>query len=392
MEQFERLAFGLEALTEEPAAGRSQATAPVVPSLWSRPVAARLLTADSAELVSLDPALLTVAGRRRPVWLGTRLLPGGRLVVDRPGGRPHRADRRGAVLSPAGLGPVAIGSAAARPRDRARFTPQAPQLPARAGRGRGRRARLLAPAGDARVGAAGAGAARRRSSRMPGWIGTSRRPGRLGRLAPFAAVGRALGAGRGWRAALDRRRLPAGRRPSRCSPSIDWRGRRVAGFRAGLLGTVTRADRRDAHLPAARRATRSRRPGPRIAARRRGAERRDPRGCLAGGAVSGGALSGAGAPAGALEPQARDARCPDRCRGVWSSRARRPPGPTTRPGRCSRSRSSAPGERRLSALLTGSHGEDNDALRLTRFDSATALPVPERAREPLGAVSRPTTR
>jgi hypothetical protein len=33
-----------------------------------------------------------------------------------------------------------------------------------------------------------------------------------------------------------------------------------------------------------------------------------------------------------------------------------------------------PGERRLSSLLTGSHEEDNDALRLTRFDSAAALP------------------
>jgi hypothetical protein len=33
-----------------------------------------------------------------------------------------------------------------------------------------------------------------------------------------------------------------------------------------------------------------------------------------------------------------------------------------------------PGERRLSALLTGSHDEDSDALRLTRFDSATTLP------------------
>ena len=33
-----------------------------------------------------------------------------------------------------------------------------------------------------------------------------------------------------------------------------------------------------------------------------------------------------------------------------------------------------PGERRLSSLLTGSHEEENDALRLTRFDSATALP------------------
>ena len=83
MEQFERLAYGLEALAGEPARRCSRrSTAPVVPSLWSRPIAgqtARRRFGRSSS--SLDPALLTVAGRRRPVWLGTRLLPGGRLVM-----------------------------------------------------------------------------------------------------------------------------------------------------------------------------------------------------------------------------------------------------------------------------------------------------------------------
>ena len=81
IDQFERLAYGLEALAEVPASRTPRTTLPVVPSLWSREMAKRQVASDSSDVVSMDPALLAVGGRRRPVWLATRALPGGHLVV-----------------------------------------------------------------------------------------------------------------------------------------------------------------------------------------------------------------------------------------------------------------------------------------------------------------------
>jgi hypothetical protein len=94
-DQFERLAYGLENLSEKPAPRTTRGSPPAVPSLWSREMAKRHVATDSTDVVSVDAALIGVSGRRRPVWLATRLLPGGRLVVsaladDRtgPGGEP----------------------------------------------------------------------------------------------------------------------------------------------------------------------------------------------------------------------------------------------------------------------------------------------------------------
>jgi uncharacterized protein len=95
LDQFDRLAYGLEALSERPAPRTTRARPPAVPSLWSREMAKRQVATDSTDVVSVDAALIGVAGRRRPVWLAIRALSGGRLVVsaladDRagPGGEP----------------------------------------------------------------------------------------------------------------------------------------------------------------------------------------------------------------------------------------------------------------------------------------------------------------
>jgi len=81
MEQLERLAYGLEGLRDAHLAPISRPMPPAVPSLWNPAVVARVLPADSSHLLSIDPALLTRQGKRRPVWLVVRSDPGRRVVV-----------------------------------------------------------------------------------------------------------------------------------------------------------------------------------------------------------------------------------------------------------------------------------------------------------------------
>jgi hypothetical protein len=81
-DQFERLAYGLDAMSEQTGPARSRESPPAVPSLWFPAMASRLLAADSVDIVNTDPALLTVAGRVRPVWLIGRSMPGGRFVLN----------------------------------------------------------------------------------------------------------------------------------------------------------------------------------------------------------------------------------------------------------------------------------------------------------------------
>jgi hypothetical protein len=81
MEQLERLAYGLEGLRDTRLEPISQPMPPAVPSLWNPAVVARALPGDSNHLLSIDPALLTRQGKRRPVWLVVRSSPGGRVVV-----------------------------------------------------------------------------------------------------------------------------------------------------------------------------------------------------------------------------------------------------------------------------------------------------------------------
>jgi hypothetical protein len=81
MEQLERMAYGLEGLSDSRLETFGQPALPGVPSLWNSAVVARTQPADSAHLVSVDPAVLTRQDRRRPVWLVVRSDPGQRVVV-----------------------------------------------------------------------------------------------------------------------------------------------------------------------------------------------------------------------------------------------------------------------------------------------------------------------
>ncbi len=194
---------------------------------------------------------------------------------------------------------------------------------------------------------------------------------RLGRLAPFAQWGeptaRVVDGELIW---IADGYLPAMAFP--LSQSIVWRGRRVAGFRAGLLGTVS------AQTGATRIYLR---PGADALASAWAA--------IAAGvvepsiAIPEAVWRAAPYPEDLFRVQARQLERSSlkpgslgirtaaeavelpRAETAWSE-------DTTGPVR--EIAFERPGERRLSALLTGSHEEDNDALRLTRFDSATALP------------------
>jgi hypothetical protein len=194
---------------------------------------------------------------------------------------------------------------------------------------------------------------------------------RLGRLAPFAQWGdpsaRVVDGELIW---IADGYLPAMAFP--LSPSIDWRGRRVAGFRVGLLGTVS------AQTGATRIYLR---PGADALASAWAA--------IAVGvvepsaAIPEGVWRAAPYPADLFRVQARQLERSSLKPGTLGIRTGAEGMELPRPEAAWSDDSTGPvlaiaferpGERRLSSLLTGSHEEDNDVLRLTRFDSATALP------------------
>ena len=81
IEQLNRMAYGLEGLRETRLEAAEQPAPPPVPSLWNAAVVARTHAGDSAHLVSVDPAVLSRQGKRRPAWLVVRSDPGQRLTV-----------------------------------------------------------------------------------------------------------------------------------------------------------------------------------------------------------------------------------------------------------------------------------------------------------------------
>jgi hypothetical protein len=370
LEAFQRQAYGLESLSEAKGPRGTRATPPPVPALWSESMATRLLAGDSVDVVSVDPALLNIAGLRRPVWLATRALPGGRLVVsaladDRTGPageglfyRPQDSVPKPLVAPLMDLGPGAYHGQAPGYRIGNDDAPgvtldswprrillawalQAPEL--------------LGPlASDARA----------------DWALSPVR--RLARLAPFAdwgePVARVVDGELLW--------LVDGYVPAEAFPlatRIDWNGRPVAGVRAAMLATVS------AQTGVARLYLR---PGSDALA-------------SSWAAVAQGVIEPAAAipeavwraapyPVDLFRVQARqiefsarkvvgslggrtgaEAAEPPKADMVW---ARDASGPILTVAY------ERPGERRLGALLIGSREEENDALRLTRFDSATALP------------------
>jgi hypothetical protein len=81
IERLERMAYGLEGLRDVQLQTTAEPAPPVAPSLWNPAVVARTHAADSAHLVSVDAAVLTRQGRRRPAWLIVRSDQGRRVVV-----------------------------------------------------------------------------------------------------------------------------------------------------------------------------------------------------------------------------------------------------------------------------------------------------------------------
>ncbi len=81
MEQLERMAYGLESFRDTRFEAAGQPAPPAVPSLWNPAVVAWAQPADSSHLVTVDPAVLTRQGKRRPVWLVVRSQPGHRVLV-----------------------------------------------------------------------------------------------------------------------------------------------------------------------------------------------------------------------------------------------------------------------------------------------------------------------
>jgi len=373
IETLQRLAFGLESLSEEPsgtgARSADRVTPPVVPSLWNPAMVTRLLGADSVDIVSVDPAVLNVGGRRRPVWLATRTLPGGRLVLsaladDRtgPAGEALFYRQQDTMPLPFAVPLLDLGSGA--------HHAQSPQYRV----GKDEDAGIALDSWPRRIGLAWT----LQAPELLAPLGSGARvdwalspSDRLGRLAPFAEwgvpVARVVDGELLW--ILDGY-VPAAAFP--LSSQVEWRKRSVAGLRAALLGTVS------AQSGAARIYLR---PGADALA-------------SAWAAIAEGVVEPASAipdavwravpyPIDLFRVQARQLERSGRKLGTLSGRtageAAEPPRPETwwaadTTGPVLTLVFERAGERRLSAFLQASHEEGSDLLRLTPFDSATALP------------------
>jgi uncharacterized protein UPF0182 len=369
VDQFERLAYGLDVLSEGAPFPRARETPPVVPSLWTPAMAGRLLAADTVDIVDTDPAMLAAGAHARPVWLIGRNLPGGRFVLhaladDRTGqgGEAVYYRQRDSVPQPLvtpwlDLGPSAFhgGSPPYRlNRDEEpgvaldswlrrlllAWSLQAPELLGHLERG----------------------------TRLD-W---SLAPGeRLNRLVPFAVwdepVARIVDGELVW--VVDGY-LPPSTFP--LSPRTEWRHRRIAGLRAALIGTVS-AQTGAVHVFL--------RPGSDALA---GAWAAVAAGVIEPAAALPEAVwRGAPYPADLFRVQARQLERSPRRLGVLSGRTGSDPNELPRSeiawaddttGPVSVATYELPGERRLSALLVGSHEDAADALRLVRLDSTNALP------------------
>jgi len=369
VDQFERLAYGLDALSEGPSIARGRDTPPIVPSLWTPAMAARLLAADSVDIVDADQALLSVGGRPHPVWLIGRTLPGGRFILnvladDRTGPRGEALYYRAqdSLPQPQAVPWIELGTAGFHGRSPA-YRLDRDEQPGVALDSWLRRVLLAwslqAPELLGHV--------------EPGtrvdWSLTPTERAR--RLVPFAAwgdpVARIVDGELIW---LVDGYLPATAFP--LSSRVDWRQRRIAGLRGALLGTVS-AQTGAVHVFL--------RPGSDALA-----------GAWA--AIAAGVIEPAAAlpeaiwrsapyPTELFRVQARQLERSPRRLGVLSGRSGTDVNELPRvdaawaddtTGPVNVAAFEVPGERRLTALLVGSHDEATDVLRLARFDSASSLP------------------
>lgn len=80
-DRLNRAAYGLEALSEGRQIPRGPPAPPSVPSLWSVEAVGKVAAADSSEVLAVDPSVLSVRGSPRPVWLAVRGSGTGRTMV-----------------------------------------------------------------------------------------------------------------------------------------------------------------------------------------------------------------------------------------------------------------------------------------------------------------------
>lgn len=81
LEQLSQVAYGLESLEDARVQPTGPPALPPVPSLWNSAALSGTFSGDSSHLLSLNPAVLTPDGKRRPVWLVLRSGSSGRVMA-----------------------------------------------------------------------------------------------------------------------------------------------------------------------------------------------------------------------------------------------------------------------------------------------------------------------
>jgi uncharacterized membrane protein (UPF0182 family) len=81
IDRLNRMAYGLDALIESGYTPTGEPAPPRMPSLWNVEMIGHVAAGDSNEILAVDPAILLVRGKPRPVWLAVRTAPNGRTSV-----------------------------------------------------------------------------------------------------------------------------------------------------------------------------------------------------------------------------------------------------------------------------------------------------------------------
>jgi uncharacterized protein len=81
LEQLGRMAYGLEELRDTRPERVGSLVQPSLPSLWSPAAVTRALPGDSSRVLAVNPAVLTPDAKPRPVWIVVRNVSPGRVLV-----------------------------------------------------------------------------------------------------------------------------------------------------------------------------------------------------------------------------------------------------------------------------------------------------------------------
>ena len=82
LQQLSRVGYELQNLRDTRMAFGGPPAPPALPSLWNSVALAQTFPGDSSHLMSMNPAVLTPGGKRRPVWLILRSTASGRVVAN----------------------------------------------------------------------------------------------------------------------------------------------------------------------------------------------------------------------------------------------------------------------------------------------------------------------